>query len=97
MPNKEYRFPHSASAQKVADRLYVELQKQAVEQGMTLTRVSNLEFKATRTGAKLTFTVGPHDLVVVADLSFFAEPFRGKLEAGLNQGMPTMLRECELA
>jgi hypothetical protein len=97
MGSKQYRFSHNADAMKVADRLLRDLQSQAADKGMTLTRVSDREFRLKRTGAELTFTIGTSELVVVGDLAWVAEPFRAKLEAGLNLGMPKMLRECERA
>ena len=95
MSSRQYQFTHNADPKKVTDRLYTDLQNQARENGMTLTRIADREFSMKRTGADLTFTVTETHVSITADLSFFVEPFRGKIEAGLNAGMPKMLRECE--
>jgi len=97
MGKKEYRYPHRANVKTVADRLRRDLEKQAQEYGMTLTRESDTRYRLKRTGAELTLKVERDALVVTVDLGWFAEGFRGRIESGLNEGIPKMLKECERA
>lgn len=95
MGTRAYPFPHEADVVVVCDQLQADLVEQAREQKMAFTRVSDREFRLARTGVELTFAVSDDALLVTGSLGFLVEPLRGRLEKGLHEGMPRLLRRCE--
>ncbi len=89
-------FPHHAAPDRVCTELEKDLQAQAIEHGLDLSRPCPRTYRLKRTGAELTFEVTESVLKVSVDLSWFVPGgIKKRVLDGLNDGLPKLLRRCE--
>ena len=94
MGSKTYKFTHDADVAVLVNELQKDLTQQARKSGMTLVRQGR-SWSLRRSGADLNVTVTPLNVEITVALSWFAEAFRGRIEAGLGKGLPKLLAKCE--
>ncbi len=91
---KIYTFAHDADVGVLVNELQKDLTQQARKNGMTLDHQGR-RFRIHGSGVDINVAVTTTSLHVTLELGWLAEMVRGRIEAGINDGVPTLLRRAE--
>lgn len=89
-----YNFAHHGDRHVVMLEIMRELEAQAREYGLTITRGAK-QVRLARSGVDVVVQVLPGSIEVTVGLNGIFEVFRGRLERELQRRVPPFLRRCE--
>jgi len=91
-----YNFAHHGDRHVVMREIMRELEAQAREHGLTVTRGAE-QVRLSRSGVDVFVRVLPGSIAVTVRLNVFLEIVRGRLERELERRVPVVLRRCEMS